>query len=46
AAALDLDEEARVKLAAVARARTVERFSRTAMCAATLDVYRELIAWP
>ncbi|MBC6441228.1 MAG: glycosyltransferase family 4 protein [Rhodospirillales bacterium] len=45
AAGLDLDEEARVKLAAVARARAVERFSRTAMCAATLDVYRELVAW-
>ncbi|MBN34798.1 MAG: glycosyl transferase [Rhodospirillaceae bacterium] len=46
AAALDLDVEARVKLAARARARTVELFSRTAMCKATLDVYRELIDWP
>jgi len=46
AAALDLDTEARVKLSAIARARMFERFSRTAMCAATLDVYRELIDWP
>ncbi len=46
AVALDLDEEGRVRLAAAARARVVERFVRTTMCAQTLDVYRELIAWP
>ena len=43
-AALDLDEEARVRLAAIARARVVEHFSRARMCAATLAVYRELLA--
>ena len=42
-AALDLDEEARVRLAAIARARVVEHFSRARMCAATLAVYRELL---
>ena len=42
-AALDLDEEARVRLAAIARARVVEQFSRARMCAATLAVYRELL---
>lgn len=42
-AALDLDEEARVKLSAIARARVVERFSRARMCAETLAVYRELL---
>ena len=42
-AALDLDEEARVCLAAIARARVVEQFSRARMCAATLAVYRELL---
>ncbi len=46
AEALDLDEEARVKLAAMARARAVGLFSRPAMCAATLNVYRELIDFP
>jgi len=42
-AALDLDAEARVRLAAIARARVVEHFSRARMCAATLAVYRELL---
>ncbi len=42
-AARDLDEEARVRLAAIARARVVENFSRARMCAATLAVYRELL---
>lgn len=42
-AALDLDAEARVRLAAIARARVVEQFSRARMCAATLAVYRELL---
>jgi glycosyltransferase involved in cell wall biosynthesis len=46
AAALDLDEEGRVRLAAIARARAVERFARATMCAQTLDVYRELVDWP
>ena len=43
-AALDLDEESRVRLAAVSRARVVERFTRSRMCAETLAVYRELLA--
>ncbi len=46
AAALALDEEARVRLAAVARERAVRLFARKAMCDATLAVYRELVAWP
>lgn len=45
-AALDLGEEARVRLAAIARARVVERFSRARMCAETLAVYRELLPAP
>ena len=44
--ALDLDEEARSRLAAVARARAVRLFGRPTMCARTLDVYRELIDFP
>ena len=46
ATALALDEEARVRLAAVARERAVRLFARKTMCDATLAVYRELIAWP
>lgn len=45
-AALDLDAEARVRLAAIARARVVERFSRARMCADTLSVYGELLERP
>jgi len=44
--ALALSAEARVRLAALARARVVERFTKTRMCEATLAVYKELIDWP
>ena len=44
--ALNLAPEARVRLAALARARVVQRFTRTRMCDDTLAVYRELIDWP
>ena len=46
AAALSLDGQARARLAATARERACRRFTRQAMCAATLEVYRELIDWP
>ena len=44
--ALSLDTDARVRHAAIARAHVVERFTRSAMCRATLDVYRELVNLP
>ncbi len=44
--ALSLSTEAREALAGRAIARARERYSREAMCARTLDVYRELIAGP
>ena len=40
--ALGLDAQARIKHAAVARARAVSNFALGDMCEATLDVYREL----
>jgi glycosyltransferase involved in cell wall biosynthesis len=44
--ALGLSTEARVRMAALARARVVEHFTKARMCEDTLAVYRELIAWP
>ena len=44
--ALAMDTEVRVRQAALARARVVERFTKKRMCADTLAVYRELIDWP
>jgi glycosyltransferase involved in cell wall biosynthesis len=44
--ALSLGTEARVRQAALARARVAERFTKARMCADTLAVYRELIDWP
>lgn len=44
--ALELDADARARLSALARARVAEHFTKPRMCADTLAVYRELIAWP
>ena len=42
--ALSLDKTARDAMAAVGRARVLQRYSVDAMCAATLDCYRRLLA--
>jgi len=42
--ALELKPEARNHLAAKARAQIVQRYSNAAMCKATIDVYREVLA--
>lgn len=44
--ALDLDAEARIRHAAIARAHAVSHFALGNMCNATLEVYRELTAPP
>jgi glycosyltransferase involved in cell wall biosynthesis len=42
--ALTMDKAARDAMALVARKRVLERYTLEAMCAATLDVYRKLLA--
>lgn len=41
--ALDMDSDARKKLATAAVANVVENFSKTTMCAKTIDVYNEVL---
>jgi glycosyltransferase involved in cell wall biosynthesis len=42
-AALALDAEARARMAERARARVLAKFDRSRMCAATIEVYRDLL---